>query len=796
MKILSSLLFITLFFAACTNISSTNRNIDSKEKLIQKSNNGNIPAMLDLVEFYNFPETKEGLYYFNKWYPLIEKSEDIQGQTNIAKIYYKYSDMFINGKEKATAILIKTSDLGDINSSVLLIKKYLQGYANKDANQLLNKVIDKLSKEQLSDLYTEFSKKYDKKPTAKILETMKKKGFEEPFIVKIEYLKSLIYSRTDTQKEKISNFVNEVITSKNTENMLATAQLLKRQYNYKNDAIKLYEASLKYDSSNSQVYYDIYRIFNYSRSKDTLNIDKQTAISYLEKASDLSNEDASNELLRIYAKSQEYINEYVKLKEKLLQKDKGKLVLAKYYKTHGKNNAANELFEELAEKGNIDAIIEITTRTQSKYNFDPEEFQLIKKWQEYAIKSDDKELKKEIIKKITLSYRKKYFTDFLEELKKSDTQDYKNILTLRNLAKESYRAYDYQEAIKYYTLASSYGDIFSKRSLAKLYLDSKVNKYDESVKILEELTNKGDEEARKDLISLYTYPPYGYEKQPLKAMEIYKKYALKGDIRSIEKLTIFYICDTCGNGKYIDYKEGIKYLNQLIKLRGEARDYATLAWLYNYGKGVEVNLEKAKENYLIAIDKGYKSGYYRLANLYYHDDKTLPIIRLDYNEALKYLKLGYEEHDKDSAFLLAKFYEKGFGVKKDLEKAVEYYKRVAYSNDSVSNFLGNYYKKRKEYENARKYFSYAASNNYGESLIDLGVLYEKGLGGKKDINKAIEYYERAYKKNTSKKDIAAYNLGLVYQYGKGDIKKDIKKAKEWYKNSNYKKAKDKLKGLK
>jgi|TARA_R110002033_G_scaffold9971_4_gene32765 TPR repeat protein len=796
MKLLSSLLFIALFFVACSNINPENRNIESKEILIQKANNNNIDAMLDLVKYYKFPETKEGLYYFNKWYPLIEKSKDTQGQTNIAEIYYKYADMFINGKEKATNLLIKTSDLGDIKSSVLLIKIYLKGYASKDANKLLNKIIDKLSKEQLSDLYTEFSKKYNSKPADKILETMKSKGYEEPFIVKMKYLRSLIYSKKDTEKEKVSTFVNEVIASKNIENMTTTAQLLRRQYYYRNDAIRLYEEVIKYDPSNAQAYYDIYRIFSFSREKDGLSIDKKTAINYLEKASDLSNEEASNELLRTYARSQEYINKYTELKEKLLQNDTGKFVLAKYYKTHGKNNAANGLFEELAKKGNIDAIVELTTRTQSKYSFDPEEFQLIKKWQEYAIKSDDKELKKEIIKKITLSYRKKYFADFLEKLKESDTQDYKNILTLRSLAKQSYRDYDYQEAIIYYDLASSYGDVFSKIRLAKLYLNSKVNQYDKAVEILEELTNKGDKEARKELIYLYTYPPAGYEKQPLKAMEIYKKHAQKGDIRSIEKLAIFYICDTCGNGKYIDYKEGLKYLNQLIERRGEARDYATLAWLYNFGKGLDIDLQKAKENYLIAIEKGYTRGYYNLASLYYQKDKTLPIIRLDYKEALKYLQLGYEHHDEDSAFLLAKFYEKGFGVEKNLEKAVEYYKRVARSNDSVSNFLGNYYRKRKDYENARKYFSYAARNNYGGSLLDLGVLYEKGLGGKKDIYKAIEYYERAYKNNTSQKDIAAYNLGLVYQYGKDKIKKDIEKAKEWYKNSNYKKAKNKLKELK
>ena len=101
---------------------------------------------------------------------------------------------------------------------------------------------------------------------------------------------------------------------------------------------------------------------------------------------------------------------------------------------------------------------------------------------------------------------------------------------------------------------------------------------------------------------------------------------------------------------------------------------------------------------------------------------------------------------------------------------------------------------KKQYNKAIADYNFSLSLDSTRSFVyrNLGLSYRS----LKNYNKAIEYYERAYKNNTSQKDIAAYNLGLVYQYGKDKIKKDIEKAKEWYKNSNYKKAKNKLKELK
>jgi TPR repeat protein len=64
----------------------------------------------------------------------------------------------------------------------------------------------------------------------------------------------------------------------------------------------------------------------------------------------------------------------------------------------------------------------------------------------------------------------------------------------------------------------------------------------------------------------------------------------------------------------------------------------------------------------------------------------------------------------------------------------------------------------------------------GRQLSDLAYNYVFGLGVPQDINKSIELYNMAIKKNNSK---AMNNLGYMYNYGIG-IKQDINKALELY----------------
>ena len=73
------------------------------------------------------------------------------------------------------------------------------------------------------------------------------------------------------------------------------------------------------------------------------------------------------------------------------------------------------------------------------------------------------------------------------------------------------------------------------------------------------------------------------------------------------------------------------------------------------------------------------------------------------------------------------------------------------------------------------YLSLAANHNYQKALFDLGCIYYTGQSVKKDINKAIHYFQlSAFQEN----DYAQFNLGLINLKGI-EVQKDIEQFLIW-----------------
>ena len=155
-------------------------------------------------------------------------------------------------------------------------------------------------------------------------------------------------------------------------------------------------------------------------------------------------------------------------------------------------------------------------------------------------------------------------------------------------------------------------------------------------------------------------------------------------------------------------------------------------------------------------------------------------------------------------------YEKSEIIKKDINKAFEYYKKYAnYECNAEAQYLiAIYFSENAEHQKylywLRKsaengcteawYYLAMDSDNNKESFkwclksatIEntnaqnlLGNFYYGGIGCKKDINKAFKWYKISAKQNN---DLAQENLGDLYERGKG-VKQNYKKAVYWYKKS-------------
>jgi TPR repeat protein len=81
-----------------------------------------------------------------------------------------------------------------------------------------------------------------------------------------------------------------------------------------------------------------------------------------------------------------------------------------------------------------------------------------------------------------------------------------------------------------------------------------------------------------------------------------------------------------------------------------------------------------------------------------------------------------------------------------------------------------------DYETALNYFKKAAAKGHLGAQVDIGWMYEEGLGVKQDDEQAVHWYEKAAKQGSAG---GQYNLGWMYENGRG-LKQDDKEAYYWY----------------
>ncbi len=61
-----------------------------------------------------------------------------------------------------------------------------------------------------------------------------------------------------------------------------------------------------------------------------------------------------------------------------------------------------------------------------------------------------------------------------------------------------------------------------------------------------------------------------------------------------------------------------------------------------------------------------------------------------------------------------------------------------------------------------------------------GVMFQTGTGVKRDLLKAVELLTKAFELGDG---TAAHNLGTIFVMGEGDIKRDLKKSKMYYRKA-------------
>ena len=133
---------------------------------------------------------------------------------------------------------------------------------------------------------------------------------------------------------------------------------------------------------------------------------------------------------------------------------------------------------------------------------------------------------------------------------------------------------------------------------------------------------------------------------------------------------------------------------------------------------------------------------------------------------------------------LGDIYYYGMGVDQDPKAAIQWYHKAANQGYVKAQYaLGKiYYNIERDYRKAMKWYRKAAQG-HAEAQHTLGQIYYSGIDDKygevvleKNHTEAVKWYRRAAEQGHEE---AQYDLGFMYQYGKG-VEKDDEEAMKWY----------------
>jgi TPR repeat protein len=131
--------------------------------------------------------------------------------------------------------------------------------------------------------------------------------------------------------------------------------------------------------------------------------------------------------------------------------------------------------------------------------------------------------------------------------------------------------------------------------------------------------------------------------------------------------------------------------------------------------------------------------------------------------------------------LVGECHLQGFGVAKDEQAAVEWFRKAALQGDADGqNNLGVCYLNgagvARDAEEAVRWFQKAAVQNHPEAQYSLGSCFEQGTGATKNVAEAVRWYRKAAEQNYLP---AVNQLGFCYQQGIG-VAKDAREAVRWF----------------
>ena len=225
----------------------------------------------------------------------------------------------------------------------------------------------------------------------------------------------------------------------------------------------------------------------------------------------------------------------------------------------------------------------------------------------------------------------------------------------------------------------------------------------------------------------------------------------------------------------LQFKDGVNYIYSLKELSKNNNPCACFELGLMEYKGEITGTErynKAYEYFKIAASYNHPRANYLIGKMLLNQNIGT-LSQNDIDLAFQYLKTAESLGNIASLNALGLYY---FNIKKDTNKAIEYFKKASKHHYVYSyNNLGKIEEKNQNYTKAFEYYLKSANLNESWSCNKIGELYRQGIGTTKDQSKAFYYYNQSINVPISLMNYyAKYNLAK-YFYLNGNYEANIEK---------------------
>ncbi|KAG0229820.1 hypothetical protein BGW42_001346 [Actinomortierella wolfii] len=278
---------------------------------------------------------------------------------------------------------------------------------------------------------------------------------------------------------------------------------------------------------------------------------------------------------------------------------------------------------------------------------------------------------------------------------------------------------------------------------------------------------QGNTEAQVEVASKFKEGVAGVVKSDYLASVWYRRAAEQGHIDAQYQLGEYL---HLGKGVVRCYTEAASWYLKAAS-QGHAEAQIALGWAYQYGLGVDKDEIESDYWYYRAALQGHAKAQDILAGQDRH-----------YVASISRCRLAADSGNEQEQFNLGLMYKDGLGIKLDRVKAAQWLRRAADQGHSEAQFrLGMLFMEggggvEQSDAKALACFRESALQEQPEAQYHLATMYQTGLGTKRNVERAVFWYEKAANNGAL---LAQLRLAGMYYDGRG-VEQNHKKAVYWY----------------